>query len=181
MGNRVRALAGLALGGLVAALTLDRVLASRRGADGHAPIRSIVVIDAPIERVWAELADIPGQVRWMREMKSVRLLTPGPVGVGTRGEATVRILGISVTDPVEVTEFDPPRRFAIRHEGLFTGGGVIELRPGADGTTTIVSWDETLIPPFLPDLVLAIQRPVFAAVFQADLHHFRELFEGTPG
>lgn len=167
--------------GLLTVFVLDRVLASQRGSRPHAPIRSHVVIEAPIERVWAELADIPGQVRWMREMKSVRLLTPGPVGVGSRGEATVRILGISVTDPVEVTEFEPTRRFAIRHEGTFTGSGVIELRPGADGTTTIVTWDETLIPPFLPDLVLAIQRPIFGAIFQADLHHFREIFEGRPG
>lgn len=181
MAGLLRGLIGLALVGIATAFALDRMLASRRGDRAFAPIRSHVVIEASIERVWAELADIPGQVRWMREMKSVRLLTPGPVAVGTRGEATVRILGISVTDPVEVTEFDPPRRFVIRHEGTFSGGGVIELRPGADGTTTIVTWDETLIPPLLPDLVLAIQRPIFAAVFQADLHHFRELFEGPPG
>ena len=180
MGRPIRALLGLALAGLGAAFAVDRWLAARRGDAPFAAIRSMVVIEAPIEEVWDELADIPGQVRWMREMKSVRLLTPGPVGVGTRGEATVRILGISVTDPVEVTGFEPPRRFSIRHEGMFTGGGVIELRSGADGTTTIVTWDETLIPPFLPDLVLAIQRPIFAAVFQADLHHFRELFEGRP-
>jgi uncharacterized membrane protein len=181
MGRRLRAIFRLALGVLGAAFAIDGWLAARRAGGPFEPIRSMVVIEAPIEAVWAELADIPGQVRWMREMKSVRLLTPGPVRVGTRGEATVRILGISVTDPVEVVELDPPTRFAIRHEGLFTGGGVIELRPGADRTTTIVTWDETLIPPFLPDLVLAIQRPIFAAVFQADLHHFRELFEGTPG
>lgn len=181
MGRWIRAILGLGMGLLGGAVALDRWLASRRAGGAFEPIRSMVVIEAPIEQVWNELADIPGQVRWMREMKSVRLLTPGPVGVGTRGEATVRILGISVTDPVEVTEFVPPRRFAIRHEGLFTGGGIIELRSGADGTTTIVTWDETLIPPFLPDLVLAVQRPIFAAVFQADLHHFRELFEGEPG
>ena len=31
----------------------------------------MIVIDAPIERVWAELADIEGQPRWMHDMKSV--------------------------------------------------------------------------------------------------------------
>ncbi len=77
-------------------------------------------------------------------MKSVRMLTPPPIGVGSRGDATVRIFGLGVTDPVEITEFAPPTRFAIRHDGTFTGGGVITLEPGADGTTTIVRWDETL-------------------------------------
>jgi hypothetical protein len=113
----------------------------------------------------------------MHEMKEVRLLTPGPVRVGTRGEATVRIFGIGVTDPVEVTELEPPTRFAIRHEGLFTGGGVITLEPGADGTTTIVRWDETLVPPFLPELGALLQAPVLRGIFQADLHRLKQLVE----
>jgi uncharacterized membrane protein len=135
------------------------------------------VIDAPIDRTWAVLADIPLQPRWMREMKSVRLTTPGPVGERTRGEATVRVFGISVTDPVEVVEFRPPTRFAIRHEGLVTGGGLITLEPGADGTTTIVRWEETLIPPVLPHLGAALVAPVLRGIFQADLHRLRGLVE----
>ncbi len=120
---------------------LDRWLAHRRGTRPPEPLRMLVVVDAPPAATWAVVADIPLQPEWMREMREVRLTTPGPTDVGTRGEATVRIAGISVTDPVEVTAFEPPTRFAIRHEGLFTGGGVITLEPGADGTTTIVRWD----------------------------------------
>jgi hypothetical protein len=110
-------------------------------------------------------------------MKSVRLLTPPPIGVGTRGEATVRVFGVSVTDPVEVTEFAPRQRFAIRHEGSFTGGGVITLEAGADGTTTILRWDETLIAPIMPRLAARLQAPLFGAIFQADLERFRAICE----
>jgi hypothetical protein len=118
----------------------------------------------------------------MHEMKSVRLLTPGPVRVGTRGEATVRIFGIAVTDPVEVTEFAPPHRFAIRHEGAFTGGGLITLEAGADGSTTIVRWAETLIPPVFPHLGARLQAPVLGAIFQADLERLRAIVEADhPG
>lgn len=155
----------------------DRALRAMAGSRPPASIDSHIVIDAPIERVWAELADIEGQPRWMHEMKSVRLLTPGPVRVGTRGEATVRIFGISVTDPVEVTEFAPPHRFAIRHEGTFTGGGVITLEAGADGTTTIVRWSETLIPPMFPHLGAKLQAPILGRIFQADLERFRAIVE----
>ena len=176
IGRLLGASVGAALAAL-AALGLDRWLAAR--APGPAPIRTFVVIDAPPERVWAELVDIEGQPRWMREMKDVRLLTPAPVGAGTRGEATVRVLGIAVTDPVTVTVFEPPRRFAIRHEGTFRGDGVIELEPGGDGTSTILRWEETLIPPFLPHLGAAIQRPILERIFQDDLGRFRELLE-TP-
>ena len=47
-----------------------------QGADPE-PIESMIVIDAPIERVWADVADIEGQPRWMHEMKAVRLTAPG--------------------------------------------------------------------------------------------------------
>ena len=120
--------------------------------------RSLVVIDAPIERVWDVVVDIDRQPVWMREMKAVRVLTPGPVGVGTRGEATVRVFGITTIDPVTVTQFDRPTRFAIAHEGSFTGSGLITLEPGADGTTTILRWEETLIAPALPHVAAVPQQ-----------------------
>ncbi len=138
----------------------------------------MVVIDAPIERVWSVLADIEGQPRWMHDMKAVRILTDGPIGVGTIAEADVRIMGISVSDPVTITEFQPPTRFALSHDGMFKGRGVIDLEAGADGTTTIVRWDETLIPPVLPNLGAAIGAPIFSSVFQADLERLRDLVEG---
>ena len=170
----------LAVIGTIAAVGIDRWLASRRGDRSPEPIRSMIVIDAPIDRVWAELTDIEGQPRWMTEMKSVRLLTPYPIGVGTRGEAEVRILGIGVTDPVEIVEFEPPRRFAIRHEGRYAGAGVIELQAGADGRTTVLTWDESLVPPVLPELGAILQQPILGAIFQADLRRFRELLETPP-
>jgi uncharacterized membrane protein len=173
----IRRLLALALAAVPVAIVLDRRLAARRGARPPAPISTLVVVDAPVERTWAVLADIPLQPEWMHDMKRVEILTPGPTGVGTRGSATVRIFGIAVTDPVEVTEFEPPRRFAIRHEGLFTGGGLITLEPGAGNATTIVRWDETLVPPILPELGALLQAPVLRAIFQADLHRFKRLVE----
>lgn len=137
----------------------------------------LAVIDAPIEATWRVIADIGLQPTWMHEMKSVVVTTPGPTRVGTRGEATVRIFGISVTDPVEVVAFDPPTSFAIRHEGLFTGGGVITLEAGTDGTTTIVRWAETLVPPLLPELSALVQAPILRDIFQADLHRLAGLVE----
>ncbi|MEO6207771.1 MAG: SRPBCC family protein [Candidatus Limnocylindrales bacterium] len=173
----IRTLIRLLLLGALGGWFADIWLRSRAGGGPPLPFASLVVIDAPIERVWTALADIEGQPRWMDEMKSVRLRTPPPVGVGTRGDATVRIFGLGTTDPVEITEFTPPRRFAIRHEGTFTGGGLITLEPGADGSTTIVRWDETLVAPFLPYLWAVAAAPVMTGIFQADLLRFRDLVE----
>ena len=117
----------------------DRWLAGRRGDEPLPPIEMLAVVDAPIEAVWAVVADVPRQLEWMRDMKSLRIDTPGAIGVGTRAEATVRVLGIPVPDPVVIVEFEPPIRYAIRHLGAFEGDGLFTLEPGADGTTTIVA------------------------------------------
>ena len=176
----IRAVIRLGFVGATLAWLADTAL-RRSAADGRpAPVSSLVVIDASIDRVWWELADIEGQTRWMREMTSVRLLTPLPVRVGTRGEATVRILGVTVTDPVTVTAFEPPTRFEVRHEGAFSGTGTITLEGGADGSTTIVRWDETLVAPFLPHLWAMLASPVLGAIFQADLERFRAICEDRP-
>lgn len=156
---------------------VERFLASRRGGRGPDPIRSAIVIDAPIERVWEVLADVEGQPRWMRDMKTVRVLTRGAIGVGTRAEADVRIFGMHALDPITITAFEPPRRFAIRHDGRFSGEGVIELQRAGDCATTIVRWDETIVPPRLPHLSAALLRPLLERVFQGDLVHLRDLVE----
>jgi hypothetical protein len=149
---------------------------------GQASIESIhseVVIRATMERTWAELADIPGQLRWMAEMKSVRVLTAGPIGVGTRAVALVRALGIPVRDSIVITEWQPPRRYAISHTGLVKGTGEIELVPGDAPGTTRLTWDETLVAPLFPHLGGRAFRAVFGPIFQADLEAFARIVEAS--
>lgn len=173
----LRRLAALGLVAVSIAFAVDRLLARSRWSRGPRPMRMLAVVDAPVDAVWAAVADVPFQVEWMAEMRELRLDPPGRAHVGQRGEATVRILGVSLTDVVEIAELEPPRRYAIRHLGLFKGGGVITLEPGVDGTTTIVRWDETLVPPLLPRLGGLVQTPVLRAIFQADLLRLKQLVE----
>src|SRR5215203_5380910 len=147
--SMVAALIRLGLAGGIVASLADRLLALRAAGAGPPPLEMLAVIDAPIERVWAELIDIEGQPRWMHDMKSVRMDEPGPVHVGATGTATVRMYGVAVDDPVTISEVEPPQRFSLAHEGIVAGGGTFELESGADGTTTIVRWEERLRFPVL--------------------------------
>jgi hypothetical protein len=171
-------LALLATAGLgVAAVAVERALA-RVPADELPladPVRASVEIEAPIDRIWPILVDIPGQLRWMPEMREVTIVTPGPLAEGSAAEATVRIFGIAVRDRVVITRFQPPVAFGIEHQSLFRGRGLIELRPGGDGTTTTVEWTERLIPPLLPTLGWILQRPVIARLYQRDLFLLRDI------
>lgn len=168
-----------ALGTLVVlvGVVVDRLLAIRRGVSPGPALQMLTVVNAPIEETWSVLADVPLQIEWMREMQRMSITTPGPIGVGTRGTAIVRIFGIVAPDPVEIVEFVPPTRYAIRHLGAFRGSGLITLEPGADGTTTTVRWEEVLRPMILPDLGGRLLAPILHPIFQADLHRFARLVE----
>ena len=173
----IRALVRLVVIGGALAWLLDAALGRRARGSPPEPIELLTVIDAPIERVWDELVDIEGQPRWMHDMKAVRMDDQGPVRVGSTGRATVRMYGLAVTDPVTITILEPPHRFGLTHEGLFAGGGTFDLQRGADGTTTIVRWEEVLVAPVLPHLGALLTAPVFRHVFEADLRRFRDLVE----
>lgn len=166
--------------GVGLAWAVERWLGARqRVGDGDPvpdPIRSTIEIGAPIEQVWVRLADVERQPEWMHDLKWVHLTTRGPVRVGTRAVGLVRILGMSVEDPVEVTELLPPHDYAIRHDGHFRGTGVFRLE-ALDNDRTRLTWDETLIPPILPNLLGLIQAPLLGRIFQADLERLREQLE----
>jgi len=159
-------------------------------------------IEAPIDRVWEVLVDVPGQPRWMRDLRDIRFQTPGPLAVGTIAIGTVHMFGLSQADPIEITALDAPYRYAIRHLGGFRGWGEFRLVPLADGRGTHVRWREELHAtpeafPLVPGLSRqpvigrAVHRvaawlagtldplfgPVFDAVFRADLRRLKRLVE----
>lgn len=174
----LRTIIGLGLAGLGGAFVVDRWIGGlvARGEGPDPVMRMAITIAAPIDEVWEVLSDIEHQPLWMGEMKAVRLRSPGPVGVGTRAEAEVRIFLVGIVDPVEVDTYDPPTRFGIRHVGTFSGEGRFTLE-AIDGGRTLVRWDERLVPPFLPHLGQILQKPILGAIFQTDLERLRETVE----
>lgn len=159
-------------------------------------------IHAPIDRVWEVLIDVPGQPRWMRDLRDIRFQTPGPLAVGTIAVGTVHMFGLSQSDPIEVTALDAPSRYAIAHLGGFQGWGEFRLVPVDGGRATHVRWREELRPtpaaiPFLPivaglpgvgpvieraagvmtRLMDPLFAPVFAVIFRSDLRRLKRLVE----
>jgi hypothetical protein len=175
---RLRTVAALGVAGLASTVAADRWIGSlvARGEGPDPVMKMAITIAAPIDEVWDVVSDIERQPLWMEEMKAVRLRSPGPVGVGTRGEADVRIFLVGIVDPVEVDVYDPPTRFGIRHVGTYAGEGRFTLEP-IDARRTLVRWDEHLVPPLFPNVGQLFQKPIMGAIFQADLERLREIVE----
>ena len=77
-------------------------------------VEASVDIDRPIEEVFAYVADPTKAPEW----SSIALeCTPeggGPIGVGSRIRTVGKFLGRRLESTLEVTEYDPPRKLAMR-------------------------------------------------------------------
>ena len=176
---RLRTIAALGLAGVGGAFVVDRWIGDlvARGEGPDPVMKMAITIRAPIDDVWDVVADIERQPLWMEEMKAVRLTTPGPVGVGTRGDADVRIFLVGDRRRRRGRRLRPAH--PVRHPPR---GDVHRRRAGSrsrrsTAARTLVRWDERLVPPLFPHLGQLLQKPIMGAIFQADLERLREIVE----
>ncbi len=96
-------------------------------------------IAAPPAAVFAVVADVERMPTRIPEIKTVEMLTPGLIGVGTKFKETRIMFGKEASETFEVVEYDPGRRLTLaavscgaeyRCEHRFVpdvGGTVLEL------------------------------------------------------
>lgn len=70
-------------------------------------------VEAPVERVWAIAADLPGAPRTLTGVQRVEVLTPGPFGVGTRWRETRTMFGREATEEMAVTDLRAGRAYTV--------------------------------------------------------------------
>jgi carbon monoxide dehydrogenase subunit G len=73
-------------------------------------------IAAPPERVFAAATDVHHFADIVPAIERVEVLTPGPMGVGTRFRETRKVFGRSATEEMRVVAFDPPRSYLVTAE-----------------------------------------------------------------
>ena len=69
-----------------------------------------VVIDRPIEEVFAFLADGENDPKFSPRVLEIAKTTDGPPGVGTVYASTVKDAGVKTKREFKLTEFEPPTR-----------------------------------------------------------------------
>lgn len=76
--------------------------------------RHSVVIERPIEEVFAVLTDVTLTGRWYPADVEEWWTSPPPHGVGSTRRARVRVLGRATENDAVVTAYDPPRLAAMK-------------------------------------------------------------------
>ena len=112
-----------------------------------------VAIDATPEVIWSVISDVARWSEWAASIRSVELLTPGPLAVGSRARVRQPKLPTAVW---EVTEVVPGRSFTwVNRSPGMTSTGVHSVVGGGDAAVATLRIEQTgplavLALPFLP-------------------------------
>ena len=113
-----------------------------------------LVIEAPIEKVWAALADWESQGDWMLQT-TVEVTSQIREGVGTTIAAFTGIGKFGVMDHMVVTSWQPPHICDVTHTGkIIKGAGRFKLS-AIDAETTRFDWSEEILTPRVVFLLIA--------------------------
>jgi uncharacterized membrane protein len=73
-----------------------------------------LTVNRPAAEVFAYLTNVETLPEWQASVVAARRVTDGPLAPGARFVEARSLLGHKVESTIEVTEFDPDRRFSLR-------------------------------------------------------------------
>lgn len=134
------------------------------------------VINRPVEEVFAFLSNPENYPKWISSSSEVKIISEGPIGVGTTFRPVVKFLGRRIEGESEVTEYEPNRRYATKSK---SGPVPVEWRvtfERVEGGTRVSMSGEVEPGGFFkiaePLLVSMVKRQ-----FEADLANLKDLME----
>jgi Polyketide cyclase / dehydrase and lipid transport len=105
------------------------------------------VLDAPPDAAFAVLTDWRANPHWERELHRYALLTPEPLGVGSRLHWVRQIGILRISGHLEITECVAPRRLVSEiADGPIPFRTVVQLEPAGSGTRTDLRAELTMSP-----------------------------------
>jgi uncharacterized membrane protein len=142
-------------------------------------VTATATIDRPREEVAAYLRDPANDTAWIGGVRNARLLTPGPVAVGSRVERVAGFLGRRIHYVNEVTELTGDRLVMRSVRSPFPMRVTYGHRQASDGATEVSVRVEGDAGRFYalaaPLLGLAVRRSI-----GRDLRNLRQVLEGQP-
>jgi len=103
-----------------------------------AHVAGTIRIEAPQVEVFDAAADSRNEPSFNPAMTQVELLTPEPVGLGSRFRARMGKAGMDML--VEVTQFDRPHRLgSVTTSSMMETSGTLSFT--ADAEVTVMTWD----------------------------------------
>lgn len=128
-------------------------------------VQSSVLIDRPIEAVFAYAADYRNDPEWRSEVREMRYVSDETVGVGTHEIETSALWGRRVVTETEITAYEPNSRVSFDYvSGPYRVRGSRSFEPVDRGTRFTIALESQATGPV--DRLLA---PVLGPMYQRHL------------
>lgn len=117
----------------------------------------------PAQDAFAAITNILAIPQWIPSIRSVRMLSPGPVRPGSRFEQAASVAGMRFCIVGRVTGYEPPFHFGYRYpRGVVAGLWSYRIRPATRGCIVEVTIDFSnprwLLPVVKPIVTRNIER-----------------------
>lgn len=142
-------------------------------------IESNVVINAPVERVFAFVTDVERQPDWIAAVERVSNLSPGPLQVGSTFRLSLAFMGKTAEADQQITRLDPNRAITQKTtSGPIATEVTMTLEPNGSGTLlrNVTEADLGSLGRFAgPMISRTIKRQL-----ETDLQTLKRMLEQTP-
>lgn len=138
----------------------------------------IAAAPAHVFAVFTDLAHGPERVRAIERLE---VLTPGPVGKGTRFKETRKMFGKSATETMEFVEFEPGKHYALAAESCGTRYRTsFAFEPTGTGTRVRMSFEATPLSMAAKMMapMLGMMTGTLTKAIQADFDDLKRFCEG---
>ena len=131
-------------------------------------VKQSIVINLPVEEIFAYMSDIANMVDWSSAIIAVRKISPGELHVGATVQSTIRFLGKWLDITFEIVEYEPSRYLTLKSiSGVTPCLFCYQFEPSEDGGTIISQG--TII--HLTGGILDLAEPVVTNVVRRQLEH----------
>ena len=135
-----------------------------------------LVIDRPIEEVFAFISNAENLPRWRATALEVKRAASGPIAVGSIFRARFTFLGRPFDGNLEIISYEPHRKYATRMvEGPFPLEAHYALEPIESGTRLLFVVEGA------PGGFFKLAEPLVVSLakrsYEADLHNMKEMLE----
>ena len=138
-----------------------------------------VLIDRPIEEVFAFVTDPNNDSLWQAWTLETEQTSEGALDVGSTLRSTAKMLGRRIEVTMEVTQNDPPHRQCVRiTSGPIPATGCYQLEPAEGGSTRFRQTLEGEVGGFFR-LAEPVVGRVISRQTEADMATLRDLLESS--
>ena len=170
---------GRAVGHRPAGSTIGTTMDPNRECNKMIELERSLTIRRPVAEVFAFVTDVEKSPRWQAWAVDARVVSEGPLAVGTQYEYVARFLGRRIESRSEVTAYEPDKRYAWKvTSGPIPAEASLDFE-SVDGGTRV-----TLTGKGEPGGFFRLAEPVIGRMVkrqvEADIENLKDLLESRP-